>query len=66
MDTKCTYIIGFDICDNDQLRKTFVKKLEDASGFKITDAAGLGIGAPGLIDCKNGVIGFSGFIVCPL
>ena len=29
MDTKCTYIIGFDICDNDQLRKTFVKKLED-------------------------------------
>ena len=37
-----------------------IKKLEDASGFKIADAAGLGIGAPGLIDCKNGIIGFSG------
>ena len=37
-----------------------IKKLEDASGFKIADATGLGIGAPGLIDCKNGVIGFSG------
>lgn len=37
-----------------------VKKLEDASGYKISSAAGLGIGAPGLIDCKNGVIGFSG------
>ena len=29
MDSKCTYIIGFDICDNDPLRDAFVQKLKE-------------------------------------
>ena len=29
MDAKCTYIIGFDIYGNDELRNSFVQKLED-------------------------------------
>ena len=37
-----------------------ITKLEQASGYKISDASGLGIGSPGLVDGKNGIIGFSG------
>ena len=29
MDSKCTYIRGFDICDNDPLRDAFVQKLKE-------------------------------------
>ena len=29
MDSKCTYIIGFDICDNDPLRDAFVQKMKE-------------------------------------
>lgn len=29
MDARCNYIIGFDICDNDILRKTFIEKLQN-------------------------------------
>ena len=37
-----------------------LEKLEKLSNLKISKAAGLGIGLPGLIDCENGVLKFSG------
>ena len=51
------------VLDSDYLTDSIlelIKKLEDASGYKISDASGLGIGSPGIVDCKNGIIGFSG------
>lgn len=51
MDSKCTYIIGFDIHDNDQLRDIFVKSIKEelkaeminqsCYKLKLTDAVGV-------------------------
>lgn len=39
MCSKCTYIIGFDICDNDQLRDAIVQALlEDLKAVKINQS----------------------------
>ena len=37
-----------------------LEKLEKSSGYKLDKAAGVGIGLPGLIDCTNGFLKFSG------
>lgn len=39
---------------------SLINKLEEISGFRLIDSQGLGIGLPGLIDCKRGVLRHSG------
>lgn len=47
----------FDLC---QSIITLCEKLEKLSGYKLSEAIGLGIGLPGLIDSKRGILRHSG------